>query len=854
MTMLWLALQGLRGRRSTFVGAFVALFFAAALVTASGVLLASAFRAKAPTERYAGTPVVVAGQQTLYRPNAGQAGGDALLPERARVPAALVRRLATVPGVRKAVADVSVPTEIIGPHGPLSGPAGHDTFVHGWSSAALTPLHLQAGKPPAGPDEVVVDAGLAARNQLRVGTQIQLAGTEPPRPLTLVGVAAARPGLRLQAAVFVADTAARRLAGHLERVDAIGLLMAPGADPGRVAAAARRVAGSNAAVLTGDRRGAAEFLAYADAREGVTAIMGMFGVLALVIAMFVVAGTLGLAIQLREREIALLRAVAATPRQVRRMLRWEAVLLALGASLAAYLPGVALAGVLNDAFADRGLAPEGMAIAGGWIPAVVTVAATLATALASAWAGSRRAAKVAPTRALQEAAVEPRLIGPFRLLAGLLALAGGVASVAVAGSAADKDIATAAALYASLVLVIAAGLLGPLVARLAAFVPGSLLARLSPVSGFLAVAATRTAPRRLASAMTPIVLTVAMAGSLLFTGTTMEHATVAQSRERQTAQLALHAGDLGVPETAVEKAKHTPGVAAAVGIASTGVVALDGLGSAFAPMPAQMVDGEDAARVLDLGVRSGSLQDLSGHTVALGADLARARNIRVGARIPLALGDGTPVRLRVVATYGRTLGFGEILLPRALAAPHATDPLAEAVLVRTTPGASTARVAASLQTMTAAYPGLEVAGRAALRSADDASRHMRTWLGRVLVALIFAFTSIAAVNTLSMIALARGRELALLRLVGATPRQVARMARWEAGIVVVVGIGLGSAIALATLVPFSAAVTGSATPHIPPSALGGLVAVTAALGFLASQLPTRFALRTQPAEAIGLRE
>jgi putative ABC transport system permease protein len=183
------------------------------------------------------------------------------------------------------------------------------------------------------------------------------------------------------------------------------------------------------------------------------------------------AGTLGLAMQLRERELSLLRAVAATPRQVRRMRRWEAVLLAVGASLAAYLPGIALAGLLNDAFADRGLAPEGMPIAGRPIAGLVKVAATVATALASAWAGSRRASRMAPTRALQEAAVEPRLIGFGRLLSGLVALAGGLAAVAIAGSAADEDTATAAALAASLVLVAGVALLGPLVTRLAALIP-----------------------------------------------------------------------------------------------------------------------------------------------------------------------------------------------------------------------------------------------------------------------------------------------------------------------------------------------------------------------------------------------
>jgi putative ABC transport system permease protein len=57
------------------------------------------------------------------------------------------------------------------------------------------------------------------------------------------------------------------------------------------------------------------------------------------------------------------------------------------------------------------------------------------------------------------------------------------------------------------------------------------------------------------------------------------------------------------------------------------------------------------------------------------------------------------------------------------------------------------------------------------------------------VAIIFAFTSIAVVNTLAMIALRRGGELALLRLTGATPRRVRSMARWEAALIVAIGLG-----------------------------------------------------------------
>src|SRR4051794_32895398 len=397
--MLRLALTGLRGRRSAFAGAAVALFTAALVVTACGVMLASGIRGTTRTERYAGAPVVVAGKQTLHQRVSKEDSEDVLLPERVRVPSRLAGALADVPGVRRAVAEVSVATQVLGARGAIPGPGGHDTFAHGWSSAALTPMTLRTGHPPARASEVVVDGGIARRGGLTVGAHVRLAGTEPARAVTVVGIAAAARAPRRQAAVFLSDAEAERLAGHAGRADAIGLLTAPGADPATVAAAARRVTGPAVSVLTGADRGAPEFPDDADAREGLVALTATFGALALVIAMFVIGGALGLAIQLREREIALLRAIAATPRQGRRMLRWEAVALALGAAVAGYWPGIALAHRLLGDFAARGLAPENLEVAPGWVPAVVTAAATVLCAVGAASAGARRAARVAPTQA-----------------------------------------------------------------------------------------------------------------------------------------------------------------------------------------------------------------------------------------------------------------------------------------------------------------------------------------------------------------------------------------------------------------------------------------------------------------------
>ena len=117
-----------------------------------------------------------------------------------------------------------------------------------WSSAALTPYVLSAGRPPARPDEVVAGYPVA------LGARLPLASTDPVRTVTVVGVARPRHPVSQQTAIFLTDAEATRLAGHPGRVDAIGVLAGPGFDVSRLRAAA-----GGAQVLTGDARGRAEY-------------------------------------------------------------------------------------------------------------------------------------------------------------------------------------------------------------------------------------------------------------------------------------------------------------------------------------------------------------------------------------------------------------------------------------------------------------------------------------------------------------------------------------------------------------------------------------------------------------------
>src|SRR3954453_22552428 len=229
--MLRLAILSGRGRLSAFAGAFVALFAASVLTTAWGMQLESVLRGHPPVERYAAAEAIVAGQQIVG------ADHDVPLTERARVSSALASRLASVPGVRAAIGDVSVPVRL----------GLRDAVAHGWGSARLTPYVLSGGRAPARPGEVV-----AGYRGARLGARLSLASTEPARTVTVVGVARPRHHVSQQSAVFLTDAEAARLGGHPGRVDAIGVLPGRGFDASRLRAAA-----GGAQVLTSAARGKA---------------------------------------------------------------------------------------------------------------------------------------------------------------------------------------------------------------------------------------------------------------------------------------------------------------------------------------------------------------------------------------------------------------------------------------------------------------------------------------------------------------------------------------------------------------------------------------------------------------------
>ncbi|MFF5900952.1 FtsX-like permease family protein [Streptomyces argenteolus] len=565
-------------------------------------------------------------------------------------------------------------------------------------------------------------------------------------------------------------------------------------------------------------------------------------------AVFVLCATTSLALRHRRRELALLRAIGTTPRQLHHMIAAESTVAGLVAGVLGCPLGAGVVYWLSSQFAGRGIVPPDFQPVIGPLPFLAAVV----TAVAAAFVAARRAARIRPTEALGEAASEPARLSRGRLITGgvLLALA---ASVLGLGLGYRADFVTLMGLANSLVLLLAAAaaVLGPLLTRTAARLLVPVLNR-TGVTGWLAAANSRSGAVRTAGAVTPLILAVSFAATVVFTQTTQLSESADQIRSGTVADHVLTA-PTGLSPQLAYRAAELPDVQAATGVVrskAVGVASLLGEQETVS-LSAQGIEPRALASTLDLDRRDGDLSALTRDTVALSTTAASWLGLDVGDWAHLHLGDGTPFDGKVIAVYGRGFGFADLTFDHDLLLSHTTDAVDGSVLVRSAPGA--ADTERQLAALARDYPGTVLSGALAADAQVEEAR-ATAWVNYLVVGLIIAYTAITVVNTQAMNTIARRREFALLRLTGTNRSQVLSMMRRESAVVVAVGAVVGVALALPPLVLVAVALTGTPLPSAP--ILGWLVILgsTAVLAVAGAMLPARLMLRARPVEAIGMKE
>lgn len=821
----------LRQHKAGFVGVAVAVFVASLLVTGLGVLVESGIRGGLAPVRYTAAPVVVGASQQVDVPE------DIPIPlhERAPLPADAAARIAAVPGVDHVVGDATV---------TLADPGGHIVEAHPWRAVALAGSALREGAEPAGADEVVVTAGRAEG----LGARIVLAHGGTPQEYRVVGVVDAMAGAERAPQVYLSDARIAELDPRGGAAQTLGVFPAPGADAAETAKAIRRTV-PGLAVQTGAARGDIEFLDSGAARSTLVMIGSAFVGTCILVALFIVCGTLSLSVQSRRRDFALLRAVGASPKQVHTLVSREVMSIAIVAGLLGIAPGYLLSGVLQRAFVSGGVIPGDFALAIGPSPAVGALLLVLGAAWAAARIAARRPAGLDPIEALRESATGPTRIGPARSVTGVVfAVAGLVVSAVpmfVRGVAASGASAAAA-----LMLIVALALLGPWLVALVMRAAAPVLRRLSP-AGFLASANGIAGSRRLAGAILPIALGVGLGLVQIGAPSIVAHESAAQADAGVTADLRVSA-PAGLTSGAVAGLGEIRGVTAVAPITLSGAIIrykdFDGSPNHAEPV-LQGVDPAAVERTMDLEVRSGALTGLGGAgTVAVSSDAAQSWGVGVGDAIEGWFGDGTPLRAMVVAVYERGLGFGDLTMAVDAVRTHTTSALDAFALVAVEAGqVDQVQAAATAQ-------GLHVAPGSGQKAAGADAQTQQSWVNLVALIVILGYIAIAVVNTLVMATGERSREFALLQLIGSSRRQVRAMMRTEAVMVAVISTVFGVLVAIPPLIGMSIGISGRLVPELPVLAVLALVGTMGALALVALWVATLGAMRTRPIAEIGSRQ
>jgi putative ABC transport system permease protein len=810
--MLTVALATVRTRWAAFAGTFAALALGVSVIATMTLVLAAASGGNPHQrpERFAAVPYVIQVDPDLQvRDRYGAVDAVPLLAQPA-VPASVVTQL---PG---ALADRSFYAQVQGV------PAEQPALGHGWSSAAFAPYVLTSGHAPSADNEIVV-AGPAT-----VGSRVSVVTAGGSRTFTIAGTVRPRTG---EQPVFFTDAEAARLSPG---VDALVT------DDAATAARAAALPGAHLQVLTGADRHEADPGAAQDASEltGLTTFLGVAALLSAFVAVTVTATAFGLSVAQRRRDLALLRSIGATPKQVMRTICAEAALVGAGGSVVGCLLGLVAAPQLAGWIVRQGLAPSWFSVnftTGSALALVVAFLAGVAVAVLSVLVAAFRAGTIRPTDALREAAVEPKRIGRFRLLAGLVAVCGGIAALAAVAlffPSAATDPRSAAEIV--ILLIGGTALLSPFLLRSLTRPFGR------GTAGMLLRANIVTGATRSAAVIVPVLITAGLAMSILGVNGTANAAASAGEHQQAAAAdfVVLPAGTPGLTTALLDRLHSVSGVEATA-VTDTNMLAYQPRVTSFnlqppmpLPFPAIGIDQPSAA--LHLKVLAGSLTGLDDQTIAVDSSW----NEHVGETMSIWQPDGTPISLRVIAVVAASLNGPSLIVDRHNAGPAMPD----RVYVRTDSATSGAALLAAVRSQPARVVPVSAWSAAVT---DQQAEQNQVGL-ELLVGIAIAYSAIGIASTLLMSASGRRSELALLRKTGAIRRQIVWFIAAESLVLAVLGIVLSavvSGLVLGSLYLALAGEVGSVSIVLPWPLVGAILGGCVLIAVLASALPACFQLR-----------
>ena len=638
-------------------------------------------------------------------------------------------------------------------------------------------------------------------------------------------------------AIFDLATAQQVLLGGTDEIDAVMIDAERGISESELANRVDAALPAGLEVLTGTQ---ITEETQADMREAFSffsTFLLVFAAIGLVVACFTIYNTFQIIVTQRRQEMALLRSIGATRRQVLWAQLLEAAIIGVIASAIGLVAGLVVAGGLKQMMERFGIdIPAGGTVLQARTAVVAMIVGTIVT-IGSAVLPSVRASRVPPLAAIRDSAAQAGAPEVWRglVLGGVLS-ALGVASF-VAGLSGAGILWVGLGILLSFVGVFT---FGPLIARPAARALGAPAARAAGVTGQLARENAMRNPKRTARTGGALMVGVSLVVAITMIAATAKDWTRDVFGSQFTGDYVVStdtAGFGGLSPEVAERLNQLPEVAAAAGIRVGAVHDLSRGGDTGYVA----VDPSTAGDVFDIGMVEGSVEALEPDGILVDDDEAGDRHLTVGDTIEFGLLNGVSQTLTVQGIYTDDDLAGPFVVSHALHERTGVDQF-DSVGLRRLSFRSRQRPTPRRRSPTSAtdYPNAELQSRSEYidDQAAQVDQIVNLMYGLLALAIVIALVSIA--NSVSLSVHERTRELGLVRAVGMTRQQTASAVRWEAAIVALLGTGLGALLGI--LFGWAISVTlrddGVATFTVPVIAVAVIVAIGVAGGVVAAWRPS----------------
>ncbi len=825
------------------------LFLTVAAVTVgvsfvSGTFVLSDTMGKAFDELYAGltssTDVVVK-SKAAFDADITQTGGQVK-----PLDESMVDQVARVPGVVVAEGVVTGFALILDRNGDPIQPGGAPTFGTSIGDRRLAgDFAFRAGRPPVGHDEVVIDARTVAQAGFSLGDRVRVVLPGGQQAFTLVGVVGFGESDSLLGATMAGFdlVTAQRALDKVGVVDEIDVRAEAGVSREELRDRIIAVL-PDLDVQTGDQVAAGGSAAVRDALGIFTTVLLVFAGVSLFVGSFVIWNTFSVLVAQRRREVALLRSVGATRRQVLGGVLVEAAAVGVVSGILGLLLGVGLAAGIRSLLKAIGLevpstspAVETRTVV---VAMVVGVLVTMVAALAPAWTATR----VSPMEALRVSAFADRSRRGLRSTSGwgLVLLGAGVLTVCiVVGNQRRWTVLGTLTTFAGLVVA------GPDLARAAAMV-----ADRGGRGGAWRMAARnvrRSAKRAAATALAlTIGLTVVTAVAVTSASLRESVADAVAGGNRSDLILEPAGAGLGISPSVATLLRERDDVDDVVELRETAAL-VNGRSRLVTAL-----DTDGLEQVIDLGIVHGSASELGPGTMLMAEVSAKELGVATGDTMTVTFAETGAIPLRVVGTFDRgALINASFVMATPDFVDNVTGSLDGAILLTMATDVTPAAAQQVIEEALADYPNVTV------NTPDDITRNAQASVNQLLgivTALLLLAVVVAVlgmVNTLVLSVVERTRELGLLRAVGATRRQVRTVVRRESVLMAVLGAVTGLVLGTVAGAALSRALQdeGVTTVSVPLAMLGGYLVVAVLVGILAAVGPARRASRLDVLGAIA---